>query len=231
MTSDDDPVAADVSAAEADGPGPGGADLLRPQDRVRQRIDCGLRWARSNAPAVAVGVVAAVALLVVGVRLHRKRAGAGVGLRLSDSPKTHRVFATREGLVGRTTANGHVITARDHFVALPSRRGLSPKGSNQYSVRVCADNGRCETAPVWDVGPWNTRDDYWNPSTVRQSWSDLPQGTPQAQAAYETGYNGGRDQFGRKVANPAGIDLADGTFWDGLGLTNNAWVTVTYLWT
>jgi uncharacterized protein YraI len=32
------------------------------------------------------------------------------------------------------------------------------------------------------------------------------------------------------VANPAGIDLADGTFWDGLKLKNNAWVTVTYLW-
>ena len=84
---------------------------------------------------------------------------------------------------------------------------------------------------MWDVGPWNTRDDYWNPSTVRQNWNDLPQGRPEAQAAYENGYNGGRDQFGRRVANPAGIDLADGTFWDGLGLTNNAWVTVTYLWT
>jgi hypothetical protein len=199
MTSDDDPVAADVAAAEAGGSGPGGADLLQPYDRGRQRIDGALRWARSNAPAVAVGVVAALALLLVGVRLRRRRTGAGVGLRLSDSPKTYRVFATREGLVGRTTANGHVITARDHFVALPSRRALSPRDSNQYSVRVCADNGRCETAPVWDVGPWNTRDDYWNPSTVRQNWSDLPQGKPEAQAAYETGYNGGRDQFGRKL--------------------------------
>ena len=52
---------------------------------------------------------------------------------------------------------------------------------------------------MWDVGPWNTRDDYWNPSTVTQNWSDLPQGKPEAQAAYETGYNGGRDQFGRKL--------------------------------
>jgi len=37
-------------------------------------------------------------------------------------PRQHRVFATREGLVGGTTANGHVITDRDLFVALPSRR-------------------------------------------------------------------------------------------------------------
>ncbi|GAB2501270.1 hypothetical protein GCM10027063_45920 [Promicromonospora xylanilytica] len=145
---------------------------------------------------------------------------------------SYRVFATREGLVGGTTANGHVITPRDHFVALPSRRGLSAKASGSYSVRVCAEStGRCAYAPVWDVGPWNTTDDYWNPAGTRQSWADLPQGRPQAQAAYEDGYNGGLDGFGRRVANPAGIDLGDGTFWDGVGLTDNAWTTVTYLWT
>lgn len=144
---------------------------------------------------------------------------------------TSRVFATREGLVGRTTANGHKITPRDHFVALPSRRALSPRGSSDYSVKVCAPNGRCAFAPVWDVGPWNTRDDYWNAAPTRQEWRDLPLGLPEAQAAYERKYNGGRDQFGRRVANPAGIDLADGLFWDALGLRNNAWVTVDYLWT
>ncbi|GEL16377.1 hypothetical protein PA7_02140 [Pseudonocardia asaccharolytica DSM 44247 = NBRC 16224] len=142
-----------------------------------------------------------------------------------------RVFATREGLVGGTTANGHVITERDHFVALPSRRALSPRGTSDYSVKVCTAGGRCAFAPVWDVGPWNTRDDYWNPGTVRQNWADLPQGLPEAQAAYRNGYNGGKDQFGRKVVNPAGIDLADGLFWDALGLRDNAWVTVDYLWT
>lgn len=144
---------------------------------------------------------------------------------------SYRVFATREGLVGGTTANGHVIVARDHFVALPSRRGLSAKGTGTYSVKVCAANGRCEWAPVWDVGPWNIKDDYWNPSATREMWKDLPRGRPQAQAAYQNGYNGGKDGFGRRVANPAGIDLADGTFWDGLKLTTNAWVTVTFLWT
>ncbi len=169
-----------------------------------------------------------------GPRLHRLELTAGTGQAATGAlaaPLSYRIFATREGLVGGTTANGHVITNRDHFVALPSRRGLAPKGTGDYSVKVCASNGRCEWAPVWDVGPWNTRDDYWNPSTTREMWKDLPRGKPEAQAAYENGYNGGRDQYGRLVANPAGIDLADGTFWDGLLLTNNAWVTVTYLWT
>lgn len=146
------------------------------------------------------------------------------------APVASRVFATREGLVGGTTANGHVIVERDHFIALPSRRGLSAAGTGDYSVQVCA-NGRCVWEPVWDVGPWNTKDDYWSPSATREMWQDLPQGKPEAQAAYEDGYNGGRDQFGRDVANPAGIDLADGTFWDGLGMTDNGWVDVVYQWT
>jgi hypothetical protein len=156
---------------------------------------------------------------------------AGQRTPTAQAGASYRVYATREGLVGYRTANGHKIVKRDHFVALPSRRGLSAKGSGDYSVRVCAANGRCEWAPTWDVGPWNTKDDYWAAPGVRQQWGDLPQGKPASQAAYENGYNGGKDQFGRKVKNPAGIDLADGTFWDGLKLKNNGWVTVTYQWT
>lgn len=151
-------------------------------------------------------------------------------MTVQAAPLKSRVFATREGLVGGTTANGHVIVSRDHFVALPSRRGLSSAGSGTYSVKVCTAS-RCAFEPVWDVGPWNTKDDYWNPSATREMWKDLPQGKPEAQAAYQNGYNGGKDQFGRTVANPAGIDLADGVFWDALKLADNSWVDVTYLWT
>ncbi|NEA98133.1 SH3 domain-containing protein [Streptomyces sp. SID13726] len=170
--------------------------------------------------------------VVSDVRVHADpsrsaaRAGAGASAAASVS---YRLFATREGLTGQTTANGHVIQPRDHFVALPSRRMLASNGGREYQVRLCyARTGRCETAPVWDVGPWNTKDDYWNPPGQRQMWNDLPQGTPEAQAAYQNGYNGGRDEFGRRVANPAGIDVADGTFWDGLGMTDNDWVDVTF---
>jgi hypothetical protein len=196
-----------------------------------------------QAPAILNAAVTAVQARVVLragtggvsplVRSVRLTAQPGVQLLAARPRNAHsyRVFATREGLVGATTANGHVIRPRDHFVALPSRRGLAPRGSGDYTVKICAGNGRCEWAPVWDVGPWNTTDDYWNPSMTRQSWPDLPQGHPQAQAAYEDDYHDGLDQFGREVRNPAGIDLADGTFWDGLGLRTNSWVTVTYLWT
>lgn len=62
-------------------------------------------------------------------------------------------------------------------------------------------------------------------------WKNLPQGKPEAQAMYLEGYNGGKDEFGRKPVNPAGIDLADDTFWDGLKMTDNGYVNVTYLQT
>ncbi|GAA0924733.1 hypothetical protein [Nonomuraea longicatena] len=145
---------------------------------------------------------------------------------------TSRVFATRIGEVGERTANGHTIGKRDVFVALPSRRALNPSvRATDYLVRICYPrNGRCTVAPVWDVGPWNIRDDYWNPPDEREMWSDLPHGRPQAQAAYQDSYNGGRDDRARKVLNPAGIDLADGLFWDVLKMTGNDWVEVTYLW-
>ena len=46
------------------------------------------------------------------------------------------------------------------------------------------------------------------------------------------GYNGGVDEFGRQVLNPAGIDLADGEVLEALilGMTDNDWVDVTFNW-
>jgi hypothetical protein len=32
------------------------------------------------------------------------------------------------------------------------------------------------------------------------------------------------------VKNPAGIDLADGIFWDDLQMRDNDWIKVDYLW-
>jgi hypothetical protein len=195
------------------------------------------RWTEwTELPAVLDAVVSLVEVRTVaapGASASRLSVSASTSESRAarDGELSYSIFATREGLVGGTTASGLVIVDGDHFVALPSRRGLSSMDNGDYTVKVCADNGRCEWAPVWDVGPWNTKDDHWNPPDARQMWADLPQGTPQAQAAKLDGYNGGLDQFGRTVRNPAGIDLADGTFWDGLQLAGNSWVNVTYLWT
>jgi hypothetical protein len=139
---------------------------------------------------------------------------------------TYRIFATREGLVGHRTANGHRIRPRDRFVALPSWSVLSSRGGHEFQVRVTY-RGRSVVLPVWDVGPWNTRDDYWNPN---RRYGDLPVGLPMAQAARQQGYNGGRDEFGRRIRHANGIDIADGAFWDDLGMIDSDWVEVTFLW-
>jgi hypothetical protein len=191
-------------------------------------------WAAVQARLTLRAAAPGITPVVHGVRLTAVAAALGTPSAAAApyrEPLTFRVFATREGLVGRVTANGHVIAERDQFVALPSRRALAGRDTGEYTARVCAPNGRCAWVPVWDVGPWNSRDDYWNPSRQRQMWPDLPHGMPQAQAAFRDGHHGGLDQFGRTVLNPAGVDLADGTFWDALGLTTNAWVTIGYLWT
>ena len=143
----------------------------------------------------------------------------------TDGP-TYSVFATREGLVGHRTANGHRIRARDRFVALPHWGVLSSKGGNEFQVRVTYHN-RSVVLPVWDVGPWNTHDDYWSP---KRRYDDLPVGQPMAHAAYHQRYNGGRDEIGRRVRHPNGIDIADGAFWDDLGMTRSDVVQVTFLW-
>lgn len=142
-------------------------------------------------------------------------------------PPTTTIWATREGLVGYTTSNGHLIQPRDHFVALPSTRSLNSLGGTDYMVRLTY-HGRTTTVPVWDVGPWNIDDDYWNASRAR--FIDLPRWTPEDEAAFFNEYNNGRDQFGRYVIIPTSIDLADGTFWDDLGMSDNDWIQVTFLW-
>jgi hypothetical protein len=140
---------------------------------------------------------------------------------------TVRLYATREGLVGRVTANGHKIVEKDRFAALPSKKALNPKDGRDYQVEV-AYNGKKVTVPIWDVGPWNTNDDFWD--SPREIFNDLPRFTPQVQVAFFNNYNGGNDQYGRPVLYPAAIDLADGTFLDDLGMTGSDWVDVTFLW-
>lgn len=168
--------------------------------------------------------IAVAALALIGVA-----ALVAAPARAKEQPPeapTFTVFATREGLVGHRTANGHRIRPRDRFVALPSWQALAHDGGSEFQVRVTY-RGRSVVLPVWDVGPWNTHDDYWSPS---RRYSDLPTGMPMAQAAYSKGYNGGRDEFGRRIRMPNGIDIADGAFWDDLGMTQADWVQVSFLW-
>ena len=167
----------------------------------------------------------AAAWLVVGC-LSALPAAAVYAMDQPLAGPTFSVFATREGLVGHRTANGHRIRARDRFVALPHWGVLSSNGGNEFQVRVTY-HGHSVVLPGWDVGPWNTHDDYWSP---KRRYDDLPVGQPMANAAYHQRYHGGRDEFGRRIRMPNGIDIADGAFWDDLEMTKADVVQVTFLW-
>jgi hypothetical protein len=141
---------------------------------------------------------------------------------VAASPVTVRLWATREGLTGRTTAAGHLITADDHFVALPSRKALNRSVIVSY-------RGKSVTAPVLDIGPWNRDDAWWEVGPARGQFADLPRFVPEVWAAYENGYNDGRDGTGRFVTFPSMIDLSDGVYAD-LGLQQADWIDVTLSW-
>ena len=154
---------------------------------------------------------------------------------VSVASRTYRVFATQ--YAGETAGE---VSLPDKCLKFANRGWadascpISAYGRGQnYSVQL-GYNGRATTSLVWDVGPWNEDDAYWlspGDAQYRRLFGDLPQGLPEAQAAYFNGYNGGRDQFGRIVGNPGGIDLGDGVRLAlGLGYLENVWLDVTYLW-
>ena len=140
---------------------------------------------------------------------------------------TFRVRATRVGMVGGRTANGFVIPPRARFVALPAVSVLSTQGRDEYQVRLTYQ-GRSTVVPVYDVGPYNEHDDYWN--AKRSGYPDLDQGWPMDHAAFYEGYNGGRSDKG-VVRFPTAVDVGDGAWLDALGIVGDkAELEVTYLW-
>ncbi len=84
---------------------------------------------------------------------------------------------------------------------------------------------------IKEVGPWNTYDNYWRSGKNRDMWKDLRRCVPEARAAFYNNYNRGKDEFGREVLNPAGVDLTP-TAARRLGLDKyqNAWVAVRFPW-
>lgn len=129
------------------------------------------------------------------------------------------------------------IAIPDAFVKFANRDWSYEPGypDGYYGVRLTRDATVVEDVPVWDVGPWNIDDNYWNETggnpRPRRLFTDLPQGKPEAEAAFYDGYNGGLDQFGRVVLNPAGCDLApDVAAALGLAYLENDWVELEYKW-
>ncbi len=157
----------------------------------------------------------------------------GIASQPKVGSRTYEIFATRYDSGG------------SYYVALPDQcLKLTNGGSHS-----CEDDGykvgreysvymyykKSVAARVGEAGPWNIDDNYWatyNDPTPRRMFADLPLGMPEAQAAYFDGYNGGVDQYGRKVTAPFGIDLSFDVANDlGLPSKKNDWIQVSYLWT
>ncbi|HSF81244.1 MAG TPA: LysM peptidoglycan-binding domain-containing protein [Anaerolineales bacterium] len=147
--------------------------------------------------------------------------------------RTFRVFATRYDSGGAYTvalpdqclkfANaGHHLCDDDGYSV-----------GQGYSVFISYQTSTAAT--VLEAGPWNVDDNYWSTTRdpqPRRMFTDLSLGIPEAQAAYFDGYNGGKDQYGRKVTAPFGIDLARQVSIDiGLEPGKNDWIDVSFLWT
>jgi LysM repeat protein len=102
-----------------------------------------------------------------------------------------------------------------------------------YAIAISYKKGAGVT--VGESGPWNIDDNFWatlGDPQPRRMFADLALGMPEAQAAYFNGYNGGLDQYGRKVTAPFAIDLAFEVGNDiGLPPKKNDWITVSFLWT
>jgi LysM repeat protein len=151
----------------------------------------------------------------------------------ASGPRSYRIFATRYDSNGAYT------------VALPDKCLKFSNAGNS----ICADDGYSSGmgysvimsykgstgAVVGESGPWNVDDNFWATTgdpQPRRKFADLGLGMPEAQAAYFNGYNGGKDQFGRKVTAPFAIDLARQVSIDiGLEPGNNDWITVSFMWT
>jgi LysM repeat protein len=153
--------------------------------------------------------------------------------RKAGAARTFEIYATRYDSKGA------------YYVALPDQCVKFTNGGNRlcekdgyvvgqrYDVYVSYKKG--VAARVGESGPWNVDDAYWatwGDPTPRRMFADLSLGMPEAQAAYFNGYNGGADQYGRKVTAPYGIDLARQVSVDiGLEPGNNDWIQVGFLWT
>ena len=152
---------------------------------------------------------------------------------------THKVYATQY-----LAYTNYEVAIPDKYIKFanlglkpPAEWGPTPAGyeGSNYAVNLRLGGTDVSRVKVLDVGPWNIDDNYWNiPSASvrpRRLFPDLPRGMPEAQAAFFDDYNGGFDQYGREVLNPAGIDLAPAVAADlGLDYLQNGWIEVTYNW-
>jgi hypothetical protein len=144
------------------------------------------------------------------------------------SSETYMVSSQSKGIRCRVFATQYTgFTERE--VALPHR---NLKFGRQPRVRIWRVSGGPSVGPrVKEVGPWNTYDNYWVQNKDRTMYKRVPRCKPAAQVAYYQNFNEGKDEFGREVLNPAGVDVTQDVARSmSLKKHQNAWVWVRFPW-
>ncbi len=144
------------------------------------------------------------------------------------SPETYKASNHSHGIRCKVFATQYTGNTKRE-VALPHR---NPKFGRQPRVHIRRVHGGPRVrSRVKEIGPWNTYDNYWMREKDRTMFKRVPRCKPEAQVAYYQNFNRGKDEFGRKVLNPAGIDVTPAVA-RGMGLEEyqNAWVHVRFRW-
>ena len=144
------------------------------------------------------------------------------------SSETYTASNHRKGLRCKVFATQYTgQTGRE--VSLPHR---NLKFGRQPRVRIWRVSGGPAVGPrVKEVGPWNTYDNYWMRKKDRTMYKRVPRCKPEAQVAYYQNFNRGKDEYGREVLNPSGVDVTpDVARSMGLEEYQNAWVYVRFPW-
>lgn len=126
------------------------------------------------------------------------------------------------------TSGAKEVALPDKYIKFANLGWDNTYNNPPYTVDLEYGSTSISNIRVDEVGPWNENDNYWDED--RRDWDDLDLGIPEAEAAYYDDYNNGKDQFGRTVTNPAGIDLSVTTA-KQLGFANtntSAWIDVAY---
>lgn len=163
------------------------------------------------------------------------RSTMGVGTKLFATDKTTETCEVFDVYATRSTYADYSADLPDKYVKFANRGWEYSHGytdTTVYSVTVKYGAEIASNVVVTDV-IWNHNDNYWNTITdtlhPRRMFTDLPHGMPEAEAAYFDNYNGGMDEFGQLVTNPAGMNLSQQVA-DQLGMGGSAWVQVTFPW-
>lgn len=153
-------------------------------------------------------------------------------LQAKTYPRSFDVYATRYEAGDR-----YIVALPDKCVKFANSGAMRCSDGYQfnqnYSVAI-SYKGKMVVATVLESGPWNIDDAYWSKTSdpqPRRMFTDLGLGVPEAQAAFYNGYNGGLDQFGRKVTSPVAIDISYKVAKDLDLPSGNTLVTVSFLWT